>query len=105
MRSSWFPSTACYAFLPLDAFAAAEHSTPLFTRLDAMQRVKVVASLFVLLTLGALLILLVRAGSRLARWYSGPPPQRSTPPGWAEQRWLRKPRLSRREQDHWRKPQ
>ena len=105
MHSRRFPTTVCCAILPLWMVAAAEQSTPLITRLDAMQRVKVLASLFILLTVGALLILLVRAGSRLARWYSGPPPERSTPPEWAEQRWIRKPRLSRRERDHWQKPQ
>lgn len=106
MHPRQFPTTASCAILPLwTVVAAAEQSTPLITRLDAMQRVKVLASLFILLTVGALLILLVRAGSRLARWYSGPPPQRSTPPEWAEQRWRHKPRLSHRERDHWQKPQ
>ena len=93
------PTTVCFAILPLWTVGATERSAPLFTRLDALQRVKVLASLVILLTAGALLILLVRAGSRLARWYSGPPPQKSTPPEWAEQRWVRKPRPSHRERD------
>jgi hypothetical protein len=105
MRVRLSSSVACLAALPLWIVLAADQHTPLFTRLDFLQRVKVLASLFVLLGTGVFLLLLVRAGSRIARWYSGPPPQRSTPPAWAEQRWLRKPRVSKRERDHWQKPE
>jgi hypothetical protein len=44
-------------------------AVPLLQRLEPTQRVRVMAALAVILTFGGLLLLMVRAGARIARWY------------------------------------
>src|SRR5690606_39046208 len=65
------------------ADAAAAQSAPLLQRLDPAQRISVIAGLVVILTFGGLLLLLVRTGGRLTRWYIDQPvcrsPRQSSP--------------------------
>jgi hypothetical protein len=48
-------------------------SLPLLQRLPPHQRVRVMAALVVVIALGGLLLLGVRAGGRIARWYINRP--------------------------------
>lgn len=63
------------------ADTARSASVPLLQRLDPAQRVSVIAGLVVILTFGGLLLLLVRTGGRLTRWYIDQPMCRSHPGG------------------------
>jgi hypothetical protein len=72
------------------AESGAGESVPLLQQLDPVQRVRVIAGLIVIISCGGLLLLVVRTGGRLTRWYIDHPlprrpgsagPARATPRG------------------------
>lgn len=84
----------------------AESSTPtVFQRLNEFQRLRVSAALAILIVAAALLVLFIRAWSRLVRWYMHPATKacgnqrRMTP---ASTKPLdRRPRVARNDRQHW----
>jgi hypothetical protein len=60
--------------LTLCADSATGSTGPLLRQLTPAQRVRVMAALVVMIMCGVLLLVLIRAGGRIARWYVNRPP-------------------------------
>ena len=90
-------------FVCLECRLPATTDSSLFQQLDHLQRLKVFACAIVLLVLTALLFLVVRAGSRIARWYARPSSRNASTQPTMEERWTRKPTVSSRDRENWRK--
>lgn len=96
-------------------------SRTIFQRLDEVQRLRVAAALAILVVAAGLLVLFIRAWSRMVRWYMHPattcsgrpissdaPSAESSAPGWVPvssskplQRLDRRPRVARNDRQHW----
>lgn len=77
----------------------------LLQRLNEFQRLQVVAALAILIVVTGLLILLIRAWSRIVRWYMHPAPATCGEPAQTDavsrNTIDRRPRVARNDRQHW----